>query len=234
MSSFADLSVRRCSTSVQDGCTPPRTEDRVETFDIKKERKDLYAPRPGGFMIVDVPQMSFLMVDGHGNPNTAAAYRDAVKALYSLSYAIRFAAKKELGRVHVVGPLEGLWWADDMGAFSARMKDDWSWTMMIHQPEWITSELVESARATAAKKKELPALEHVRFERFAEGLSVQTLHVGSYDDEASVIARMHQEFLPAHNLTLRGKHHEIYLSDPRKVDAAKLKTVLRQPVAAAP
>lgn len=213
---------------------PPRTEDRVETYDIKKERKDLYAPRPGGFAIVDVPQMSFLKVDGHGNPNTAAAYRDAVEALYSLSYAIRFAAKKELGRVHVVAPLGGLWWADDMDAFTARSKDDWSWTMMIHQPEWITSEHVESARATAAKKKELPALEHVRFERFAEGLSVQTLHIGSYDDEAPVIARMHQEFLPAHNLTLRGKHHEIYLSDPRKVDAAKLKTVLRQPVAAAP
>lgn len=96
----------------------------MDTYDIKKERKDRYAPRPGELAIVDVPHMSFLMVDGHGNPNRAAAYRDAVEALYSLSYAIRFAAKKELGRVHVVAPLEGLWWADDMGAFSARMKDD--------------------------------------------------------------------------------------------------------------
>ena len=202
----------------------------MDTFDIKRERRDLYAPRAGEFALIDVPELSFLMVDGHGNPNAADAYREAVEALYAMSYTARFAAKKQLDRVHVVGPLEGLWWAENPDVFLTGSKEDWSWTMMIHQPDWITQELVDSALITVAKKKELPALEKLRFERFAEGLSVQTLHVGSYDDEAPVIARMHHEFLPSQNLVLRGKHHEIYLGDPRKVEAAKLRTVLRQPV----
>ena len=204
----------------------------MDVFDIKKERKDLYAPRVGAFTVVDVPELSFLMVDGHGNPNTAPAYRDAVEALYAVSYAVRFAAKRELGRVHVVGPLEGRWWAENPDVFLTRSKDDWSWTMMIHQPDWITPELVEAARATAAKK-ELPALGALRFERFAEGLSVQALHVGSYDDEGPVIHRMHG-FAARQGFVLRGKHHEIYLGDPRKVEPAKLRTVLRQPVDTAP
>jgi hypothetical protein len=201
----------------------------MDAFDIKRERRDLYAPRADVFSLVEVPELSFLMVDGHGNPNTAPAYREAVEALYSVSYAVRFAAKKELGRVHVVGPLEGLWWADDMDAFLTRSKDDWSWTLMIHQPDWITPEFADAARATVAKKKDLPALGRLRFERYHEGPSVQTLHVGSYDDEAPTIERMH-EFAASQGLALRGKHHEIYLGDPRKVEAAKLRTVLRQPV----
>lgn len=204
----------------------------MDTFDIKRERKDLYAPRVGELALVDVPEFAFLMVDGHGDPNTADAYREAVEALYSVSYAVRFAAKKELGRVHVVGPLEGLWWAENPDVFLTRSKDDWSWTMMIHQPEWVTSSLVDDAIVDTAKKKELPALAAIRFERFAEGPSVQTLHVGSYDDEAPAIARMH-DFAASRGHALRGKHHEIYLGDPRKVEAARLRTVLRQPVAAA-
>lgn len=204
----------------------------MDTSDIKRGRRDLYSPKVGEFALVDVPEMAFLMIDGHGNPNTADAYREAVEALYSVSYAVRFAAKQQLGQVHVVGPLEGLWWAENPDVFHARSKDAWSWTMMIHQPDWIAAELVEEARETAGRKKELPALAALRFERFAEGLSVQTLHVGSYDDEAPVIERMH-DFAAAHGHALRGKHHEIYLGDPRKVEAAKLRTVLRQPVATA-
>lgn len=214
---------------VQDLALDGRTMD---AFDIKKERRDLYAPKHGEFALVDVPALSFLMVDGSGNPNTALAYREAVEALYSVSYAARFAAKRELGRVHVVAPLEGLWWAEDMDAFHSRAKSDWSWTMMIHQPEWITAERVEAARAAAATKRELPALERMRFERFAEGLSIQTLHLGSYDEEAPVIAAMH-EFAASRGHALRGKHHEIYLGDPRKVEPARLKTILRQPVTTA-
>lgn len=201
----------------------------METYDVKKEHRALYAPRAGEIAIVDVPEFTYLMVDGHGNPNTADAYRHAVEALYTVSYGVRFAAKHELARVHVVAPLEGLWWADDLSAFSARAKDDWRWTMMIHQPEWVTAEMVAAATQAARRKKELPGLERLRFGRFAEGLSAQTLHVGSYEDEAPVIARMH-EFATAQGHALRGKHHEVYLSDPRKVDATKLKTVLRQPV----
>jgi DNA-binding PadR family transcriptional regulator len=206
-------------------------ESTMQTYDIKKERKDLYAPKPGGFEIIDVPDMGFLMVDGHGDPNTSAAYREAVEALYAASYSARGVAKKRLGRVHTVAPLEGLWSALDPEAFRTRDKGAWDWTMMIAQPSWITPELVDEALAAA--KKQLPALSLVRFERYAEGRSVQILHVGSYDDEGPALKRLHVEFLPASGLTPTGRHHEIYLSDARKTEPARLKTILRQPVTAA-
>src|SRR5690606_6684218 len=104
---------------------------RVETYDVKKRHRDLYAQRAGVVAFVDVPELTYLCVDGHGNPNTADSYRHAVESLYTVSYTVRAAAKRELDRVHVVGPLEGLWWADDLGAFTARAKDQWQWTMMI-------------------------------------------------------------------------------------------------------
>ena len=201
----------------------------MQTSDVKKERTGLYAPHRREFEIVDVPEMAFLMIDGHGNPNTSAAYREAVEALYAASYAVRAAAKSQLGKVHTVGPLEGLWSAKDWGAFRARDKDAWDWTMMIVQPDWITGELVDEA-LTAARRKGLPALELIRFERYAEGLSVQILHIGSYDDEGPTLQRLHEEFLPVSGLLPRGRHHEIYLSDPRRTEPAKLKTILRQPV----
>lgn len=200
----------------------------METFDIKRERRDLYAPKPGDFQVVDVPGMGFVMVDGHGDPNTAPAYRDAVAALYTTSYQIRAIAKQQLGRAHVVAPLEGLWSAPDLGVFLRGEKDSWDWTMMIAQPDWISPEIFEEAVRMAAQKA--PATDRVRFERFDEGRSVQILHIGSYDDEAPTIARLHEEFLPAQGLLARGRHHEIYVSDPRKTAAAKLKTVLRQPI----
>lgn len=202
------------------------------TYDIKKDRKDLYAPREGDFSVIDVPAQAFLLVDGHGDPNTEAAYRHAVEALYALSYRVRALAKLRLARVHTVAPLEGLWSATDVSAFRTREKSAWDWTMMIAQPDWITTDLVEEARA-AAQRKRLLALGLVRFEQYAEGRSVQILHVGSYDDEGPTLARLHDEFLPANGLVPSGRHHEIYLSDPRKTEAARLKTILRQPVASA-
>lgn len=204
----------------------------VDTDDVKKHHRDLYAPRPGGIAIVDVPEFAYLCVDGHGNPNTADTYRHAVEALYSVSYGVRFAAKRELGRVHVVAPLEGLWWADDPTAFTARAKDSWKWTMMIHQPDYVTGGMVDSALEVAAKKKPNPALALVRLERITDGHAVQALHIGPYDDEAPLIEQMHQ-WARERGHQLRGKHHEIYLSDPRKVEPAKLKTILRQPVTTA-
>jgi DNA-binding PadR family transcriptional regulator len=206
-------------------------ENRMRTYDIKKERKDLYAPKPGDFAIVDVPDMGFLMIDGHGDPNTSVAYREAVEALYAASYAVRSVAKTRLGRVHTVAPLEGLWSAEDLEVFRTRDKSAWDWTMMIAQPEWITADLVDDALATA-RKKQLPALNLVRFERYTEGRSAQILHVGSYDDEGPTLQRMHDEFLPANGLAPRGRHHEVYLSDARKIEPARLKTILRQPVTA--
>lgn len=204
----------------------------MQNYDIKKERKDLYAPKQTAFQLVDVPAMAFLMVDGHGDPNTSADYKHAVEALYTTSYAVRGLAKSALHQVHTVGPLEGLWSAEDLEVFQTRDKSAWDWTMMIVQPDWITPELVDEGLAAAAKKH-LPTLDRVRFERYAEGRSAQILHVGSYDDEGPTLARLHAEFLPAHALIPTGRHHEIYLSDPRKTEPSKLKTILRQPVAPA-
>ena len=196
----------------------------MPSYDIKRALPDLYAPTCGGFHVVDVPEIAFLMVDGHGDPNTSPAYTEAVTALYTLSYTVRAIAKADLGRVHTVGPLEGLWSAGDPAVFVTREKNAWDWTMMVFQPAWITPDIVEAAK----RKKE--AVNGVRFASYAEGRSVQVLHVGSYDDEAPVLAALHREYLPEHGLTFNGRHHEIYLSDPRRTAPEKLRTILRQPV----
>ncbi|MDD9349120.1 MULTISPECIES: GyrI-like domain-containing protein [unclassified Mumia] len=201
----------------------------MSSYDIKKERKDLYAPKADDFVVVDVPEMSFLMIDGHGDPNTSPAYREAVEALYTTSYGARSIAKTRLDRVHTVAPLEGLWTADDLSVFQTRDKSAWDWTMMIAQPDWITGDIVDEALAVASKKG-LPALGLLRFEGYDEGRSVQILHRGSYDDEGPTLRRLHEEFLPAHGLRPSGRHHEIYLSDPRRTDSSALRTILRQPV----
>lgn len=203
----------------------------MQTYDLKKERKDLYAPKPGNFEIIDVPEMTFLLIDGHGDPNTSSAYGEAVEALYAASYAVRAVAKARLGRVHTVAPLEGLWSAEDPEVFRTRDKSAWDWTMMIAQPDWITADMIDEALA-AVQKKRLPALGRIRCERYAEGRSVQVLHLGSYDDEGPTLGRLHDEFLPDNGLVPTGPHHEIYLSDARKTEPAKLKTILRQPVTA--
>lgn len=201
----------------------------MQTYDIKKERRSLYAPKPGGFQIVDVPEMAFLMIDGHGDPNTSPDYREAVEALYASAYAVRAVAVRRVNRVHTVAPLEGLWSAEDPEVFRTRDKRAWDWTMMIAQPDWVTPQMVEEAMASAPKKR-LPARDLLRFESYTEGRSVQILHVGSYDDEGPTLARLHDEYLPDNGFAPTGRHHEIYLSDPRRTDAATLRTILRQPV----
>jgi hypothetical protein len=205
----------------------------VAKADIKLERKDLYAPAKGAFSIVNVPPMRFLMIDGHGDPNSAQSYKDAVQALFSVSYVLKFASKKSVGKDYVVRPLEGLWWADDMNAFLDRSKDQWQWTMMIGQPDWIDQDLLARALDQQRQKESLAALDLLRLETLTECHSVQILHIGSYDDEAPVLRQLHDEYLPQHDLAVNGKHHEIYLSDTRKTPPDKLKTILRQPVRAA-
>nr|WP_275585544.1 GyrI-like domain-containing protein [Blastococcus saxobsidens] len=192
----------------------------------------MYAPKPGRFHLVDVPEMAFLMVDGSGDPNVSSAYREAVETLYVTSNAVRAVAKRTLRRVHTVAPLEGLWTAEDLAVFRTRDKSAWDWTMMIAQPDWISAAIVEEALALT-RQKQAPALGLLRFERYAEGRSVQILHVGSYDDEGPTLERLHEEYLPASGLRPTGRHHEIYLSDARKTEPARLRTVLRQPVTAA-
>jgi len=206
----------------------------MHKIDFKKELKHLYRPPSKEFVVVDVPEMQFLMVDGHGDPNVAQEYVDAVEALYAAAYKIKFMSKKELEKDYVVPPLEGLWWAEDMQTFTTKLdKSAWDWTMMIMQPQWITEGFFEQARAVVQKQKSLPALARLRLESYHEDLSVQIMHIGSYDDEGPTLLRMHREFIPHNGFEMVGKHHEIYLSDPRKIAPDKLKTVLRQPVSQA-
>jgi hypothetical protein len=192
-----------------------------------------YRARRGHFSVVDVPDLQYLMIDGHGDPNTASAFTDAVEALYPLAYRLKFASKRNLGRDYVVMPLEGLWWADDMDAFTAsRDKSRWDWTLMIMVPDWIDQDMFAAATEQVAAKNRPRRLHEVRLGWLSEGRCVQTLHVGPYDHEAEVLARLHHEFIPDNGLRMVGKHHEIYLSDSRKVAPEKLRTILRQPVSA--
>lgn len=200
----------------------------MENIDLKKQLKELYLPTDKDFTLVDVPEMQFLMVDGEGEPE-GRAYAHAVQWLYSVIYPIKFIARKKLAKDFVAPPLEGLWWADDMNDFVAGIRDNWKWRMMIATPDWVDSEMFGAAiEKASAKLGDVP--ESLRLERFKEGKCVQIMHIGPYSAEAPTIARLHHEFLPQHGLTPNGHHHEIYLSDPRRVAAEKLKTVLRQPV----
>ncbi|WP_456821085.1 GyrI-like domain-containing protein [Cellulomonas sp. URHB0016] len=194
-----------------------------------------YTARLGTFDVVTVPPLQLLMVDGHGDPNTSPRYEDALASLYPLAYALKFLSKGELGRDYAVMPLEGLWWSQDLHSFTtARDKSRWDWTMMTMVPDWLGQEHVETARAAVVCKGGAPVLDAVRLETFDEGLCVQTLHVGPYDDEGPVLDAMHHEAIPGRSLRMTGKHHEIYLSDARRTAPAKLRTILRQPVEPAP
>ena len=198
--------------------------------DIKKEHKDLYQPTAADFTEVDVPAMTYLAIDGHGDPNTSPAYATAIQALYAGAYAIRSAFKKRTGDDFVVGPLEGLWTSADNSAFVTRDKGEWDWTMMIRLPDAVSSQdIVDGLGRAARKKPELP-IDALKELPLSEGRSLQILHVGTYDDEAPTLARLHDEVMPRLGLTWNGPHHEIYLSDPRRVAPEKMKTVLRQPV----
>ncbi|AWB96331.1 hypothetical protein DCE93_12290 [Agromyces badenianii] len=208
----------------------PDTHEVKRKYDVKRELACYTAPR-GRFELIDMPELGYCMVDGHGDPNTAPEYAAAVEALYAVSFTAKFQCKRELDRDYVVGPLEGLWSADDPATFITREKSAWSWTMMIWQPDWLPPELIAEAIGRATAKA--PAAERVRFERLAEGRSVQTLHLGSYDDEGPTLARLHDEFMPEHRLRFNGRHHEVYLGDPRRTAPEKLRTILRQPVAPA-
>lgn len=202
----------------------------TDKIDFKKSL-DAYQAKRGRFRVVEVPDLQYLMVDGHGDPNTSPAYSEAIEALYPTAYTLKFASKQDLGRDHVVMPLEGLWWAEDMDAFTtARDKSQWDWTLMIMVPDWIDGAMFDAAVGKVAAKNRPSRLDDVRLATLSEGRCVQTLHLGPYGDEAAVLARMHDEFIPDNGLRMVGKHHEVYLSDPRRTAPAKLRTLLRQPV----
>jgi len=202
----------------------------MEKVDVKKDLKHLYQPSAKEVVEVEVPTMNYLMVDGAGDPNTSAAYAAAVEVLFMVSYAVKFMVKKLAAAIdYSVMPLEGLWWADDMSAFSATDKSEWKWTAMIMQPSFVTPEMIERAIADVKKKKNPAAISRVRLESLSEGRCAQIMHIGPFSEEGPAIAKVHQ-FIDSRGRRT-GKHHEIYLSDIRKADPSKWKTIIRQPMA---
>ena len=203
----------------------------MSKIDLKKDLKHLYSASSKEPALVDVPTAKFLMIDGKGDPNHAPEFREAVEALYGTAYTLKFMLKKRgIGPEYAVMPLEGLWWVEDMRLFSAEKKDDWLWTLMIMQPEWVTEELFREAATELKQRKDPPALAKIRLESFHEGPAAQIMYIGPYSDEGPTIERLHT-FIHGYGHELAGKHHEIYLSDPRRTAPEKLKSIIRQPVA---
>jgi hypothetical protein len=201
----------------------------MKKIDLKKELKHLYQASAENVAQVDVPTLKFLMIDGKGDPNTTPEYAQAVEALFSVSYTTKFTIKKGAQAIdYAVMPLEGLWWADDLSAFVADDRTRWKWTMMIMQPHFVADEIIEAAIAAVRKKKQLPGLDKLRLEEFTEGRCAQVLHIGPFSEEGPTIERLHA-FIDERS-GLAGKHHEIYLSDIRRADAKKWKTIIRQPM----
>jgi hypothetical protein len=199
----------------------------LKKVDFKKELKELYGcPKKNN--LVEVPEMNYLMIDGKGDPNTSTDFSAAIEALFAVSYTTKFLSKKN-GLDYVVMPLEGLWYKDNMEDFLNSSKDDWQWTAMIMQPNHVTEEMIGEAIESVRKKKKIVALDKLRFEAYNEGVSAQILYVGPFADEHPTIVKLH-EFAESNGYRIDGKHHEIYLSDFRKVDPSKLKTIIRQPV----
>jgi hypothetical protein len=204
----------------------------MDNLDLKKELKQLYAPSTKEVAVVDMPAMHYLMVDGAGNPNTAPTYRQTVEALFPLAYSVR-AICKAAGQSFTVMPLEGLWWFKGQPITDFVMteadKDRFLWTMMILMPDFVDADLVAQARQSVAAKQDAPVLlDDVRFAAFDEGQAVQIMHIGPYADEGPNIKKLH-DHIASQGWALSGKHHEIYLSDPRKAAPEKLRTVIRQP-----
>lgn len=213
-------------------------ELKPDKLDYKKEFKDLYMPKTKPSLI-QVPQMAFIMIDGTGDPNTGAEYKEAMELLYGLSYTIKMSKmgkeKPDGYFEYVVPPLEGLWHMAGgiYDGLAITDKKDFCWTSMIRQPEFVTPEVFEWAKESLQKKKPELDLSKARFQVWEEGLCVQAMHKGSYDEEAATIEKM-ERFIESAGLEAdfseERRHHEIYLSDPRKTAPANLKTVIRHPV----
>ncbi len=201
----------------------------MKKIDYKKELKQLYQSSDQNVSMVNVPRMTFLMIDGKGDPNTSQEFQEAVEVLFGISYTLKFMIKKGKEEIdYGVMPLEGLWWAEDMAKFSMEKKDDWKWTVMIRQPECVTANLVEKAIEQMRKKKQVDSA-RIRFESFAEGKAAQIMHIGPFSEEGPTIEKIHS-FIKYNGFTLTGKHHEIYLSDIRRAAPEKWRTIIRQPM----
>jgi hypothetical protein len=202
---------------------------QMPKIDLRKHLKPFYSPSAKSFQVLEIPPLQYLMLDGHGDPNTSVQFQDATQSLYSLSYTMKFHLNKTQGLDYTVMGLEGLWYMPDMARFSMATKAEWDWTLMILQPDFITPDLVEEAKSQAAAKGKAPLASQVRLEQLKEGSCVQILYLGAYDQEVETIARMHAVICDK-GYALAGKHHEIYLSDARRVAPEKNRTILRQPI----
>ncbi len=200
----------------------------MKKIDFKKEFGHLYLPGAKDVVLVDVPAMQFAMVDGVGNPNGSPDYIQALEALFGVSYTLKFMLKHAGVADYKAGPLESLWWTEDDGGFSIDAKDEWKWTSLIMQPDVVRRKDFEDAASQLREKKDPPALTKVRFERWREGTVAQIMYIGPYSAERPTIERVHA-FIRESGYRLSGKHHEIYLGDPRRSAPEKLKTVIRQP-----
>jgi hypothetical protein len=196
-------------------------------LDLKTDLKHFYTPPVREVVIVEIPAMNFLMLDGKGDPNTAQEYKDAIEAMYTVAYITKFLLKKEAAIDYPVMPLEGLWWAD--GGRDAP-RENWQWTTMIMQPDCVTNVWFAEACRQAQRKKNPRALEKIHLERFHEGTVAQIMHIGPFADEGLTIEKL-DRFLEEHGYVFRGKHHEIYLSDLRRTAPGKMRTVIRHPFA---
>jgi hypothetical protein len=207
---------------------------QMKKLDLRKELRYLCAPSARKVEIVDVPNFNFAMIDGEirpdETPGTSQEYQNAIGALYGASFTLKFMSKlrKKNSIDYPVMALEGLWWTES-GEFDFNRKEPWKWTMMIMQPQHITREMFQDALEQVRKKRENPALPKIRLEGFHEGLSMQIMHIGPYSEEAHTIAKMH-EFARENGFNVNGKHHEIYLGDPRRAKPEKLRTILRHPI----
>jgi hypothetical protein len=201
----------------------------MEKIDLKKELKNLYEPTHKEVTLLDVPKMNFILIDGQGAPESMQ-FQQSIEALYPIAYTIKFDKKKSGGPDYGVMALEGLWWAEDMAVFMPDKVDrnKWQWTLMIMQPDFISIEDFEKAKEASRKKKDNPAIGQVRFESLKEGKSAQIMHIGPFSEEGPNIERLHEKISQIGG-KISGKHHEIYLSDFRRVSPAKMRTVLRQP-----
>jgi len=200
----------------------------MRTIDLKKTLRPFYSAAAAKPAIIDVPPMNVLMVDGTGDPNSPA-FQEAVGSLYSIAYTLKFAFKKDKGIDYPVMALEGLWCADDPAVFMSGKRDEWRWTLLIVLPDLVKKKDVAEAVAAVKKKAKFPRFPEVRFETFAEGRAAQIMHVGPYEAEGPTVERLHR-FIEEQGYRLRGRHHEIYLGDPRRSAPEKLRTIIRHPV----
>jgi len=202
----------------------------MRKVDLKKKYKPFYSEKKGNISILEVPSFKYLVCDGEGNPNTSSDYQNALQAIFSLSYKLKFNIKKGREIDYGVMPLEALWWMDDMEEFTYENIDKWRWCAMIMQPNFITKELVREAMEELSQQKELLSLPKLELIEFTDGLSAQIMHYGPYANEAPTIEKLHA-YIHEQGYELRGKHREIYLNDPQRTAPENLKTIIRQPIA---